>query len=222
MRGLDRIEARAQKLIGADFHFYWVSQPCLKTSLTEGELQRLTLVQYLRQPTQYLIGLSALKQALRRVEGHMDTSRIQFPSSTVSLSHVDQGALSVGLTPAEAGKLGISGIGVDIDFLDYFQERSKSMYLTKNERQAFQAYEEVSTKEEAQVLAMKLWTMKEALFKASPDNDHLQFNQFELRSIVQLSDVPATDIEGRNYSVWSFEIDKGFISLAISWPHPEN
>ena len=113
----------------------------------------------LRRET-WLRGRSALKLVLSRLGEDTDTSPILFPTPRYSLSHCAHAAVAVGLpegTPVE-------GIGVDIELHRMPPEQSARFFLTDRESSW------ISGIQEKDIHLVRLWTVKEALFKADPGN----------------------------------------------------
>ena len=105
----------------------------------------------------WLRGRSALKKLLLDLKMDMDTSTLSFPHPTLSLSHTKDWAVAIGVL---AGPMKIDGIGIDLELSRPVQDEHTRFYLSKSERKSAIDDEQ----------RLRLWTVKEALFKADPDN----------------------------------------------------
>ncbi len=123
-----------------------------------------------RQHT-WLMGRSALKTLMRRLNAGDDTAALTFPHTRFSLAHTDEAAVAV----ATLARQGL-GIGVDVERADRRpQERAARFFLSTAEQKWLAALPAAD-----QPLALlRLWTVKEALYKANPDNAGTVLNEYE-------------------------------------------
>lgn len=125
--------------------------------LTEGELARFRQVAGTPRVGSWLRGRAALKRLLTRLGEEPDTSTVSFPHPQLSLSHSGSHAVAVGVQAA-----GVQGIGVDLELARLPQEATARFFLTCEERQTLADLSGATL--------LRLWTVKEALFKADPHN----------------------------------------------------
>lgn len=137
----------------------------------------------------WLLGRAALK-ALLRIH---DTSTIAFPNRSVSLTH------SAGVAVAARCDGPQAGLGVDLEGWQTIDPRTARLYLHPHE--------------EGDLL--RLWTVKEALFKATPGNDGAVFLDYEVADHHALAG-RATDRHGRQFEYASRRRPEGWLTLAIS------
>ena len=161
----------------------------------------------------WLRGRSALKKLLLSLKMDPDTSTLSFPHPTLSLSHTKDWAVAIGVL---AGPMKIDGIGIDLELSRPVQDDHARFYLSKSECE--------SAIDEDQRL--RLWTVKEALFKADPDNHDAVIGHYPVQTPSALSG-QARNRKGRIffYMCEKSPIDKifsekqgGWMSCAVSFP----
>ena len=161
----------------------------------------------------WLRGRSALKKLLLSLKMDPDTSTLSFPHPTLSLSHTKDWAVAIGVL---AGPMKIDGIGIDLELSRPVQDDHARFYLSKSECE--------SAIDEDQRL--RLWTVKEALFKADPDNHDAVIGHYRVQTPSALSG-QARNRKGRIffYMCEKSPIDKifsekqgGWMSWAVSFP----
>ncbi len=149
-------------------------------------------------------GRLALKALLRSMGQSDDTSGIDFPCPRLSLTHGDGSALAVGTSLPEMR------IGVDYEALRSVNERIARWFLNDSELEWLAQFDAA---ERADAL-IRLWTVKEAVFKCHPENKGLVLKDFTIAdpsSIV--CDVRSSD--GWVFRCVSVSEDRGYISIAI-------
>ncbi len=115
----------------------------------------------------WLYGRSALKNLLSNLNLNIDTSRLTFPNSRFSLSHCANLAVAAGLLTKQKS---IDGVGVDMELNRSVTDMHTKFYLSQKERQSALDNDD----------RVKLWTIKEALFKADPDNRYTVLGDYEI------------------------------------------
>jgi 4'-phosphopantetheinyl transferase EntD len=106
-------------------------------------------------------GRAALKALLRAAGQDEDTSRLRFPHARFSLSHTRRLAVAVGLPSSQA-----AGIGVDLEHDRVVPPGAERFYLDEGEQAWLAAQPEAARAS----VRLRLWTVKEALFKAHLGN----------------------------------------------------
>jgi 4'-phosphopantetheinyl transferase superfamily protein len=156
----------------------------------------------LRRDT-WLRGRSALKTVLSRLGEDTDTSPILFPAPRYSLSHSAHAAVAVGVP----GGSSIEGIGVDIELHRTPPEQSTRFFLADRELRWLAGTQDKDSN------LLRLWTVKEALFKADPDNAGRLLTNYRIED-------PSRDV-GRAFAFdnaleyASLAIPGGIVSVAI-------
>ena len=111
----------------------------------------------------WLRGRNALKQLLSTLNYNDDTTELRFPNRRVSLTHAGGSAYAVG-TPACC-----VGIGIDYEPLRDVNINIARWFLNDDEIRWLMHEPRQNHCEEL----IRLWTIKEAAFKAHPDNEGL-------------------------------------------------
>jgi len=166
-------------------------------ALTAGELTQVAALSGARRGALWLTARRALRLALAGTGRPTDTSAYRFPSPVASLSHSADLAVAAVLA---ADYDGVVGVGVDIELDRVPDPRTASFFLTESE---LGWLESVPTDEVPAVLT-RLWTVKEALFKADPVNAETTLRDY------QIADPAAM----RGRATRSGEIDFQYVSLA--------
>jgi len=161
------------------------STPAAPADLSPGELARLP--GGLRRHD-WLLGRAALKLLL----GIADTSSVTFPNRSVSLTH------SAGVAVAARCDGPQAGLGVDLEGWQTIEPRVAPLYLHPHEQGDL----------------LHLWTVKEALFKATPANDGAVFLDYEVEDALALGGV-ARDRNGRTFEYQSRRRPEGWLTLAV-------
>ena len=152
----------------------------------------------------WLLGRAALKELLEALGEDGDTSLLRFPHPRVSLSHSGGWAVALGV-PAPGG----GGIGVDLEVRRAPRPGAERKFLAPSEISWIEAIDPARRPHEL----LRLWTVKEAAFKADPDNAGLGMAEY-------VTDRPelmegAVRRGGRTFRVFSSELPGGFLSAAL-------
>jgi len=142
----------------------------------------------------WLLGRAALKQV---VEGG-DTSLVRFPHRCLSLTH------AAGVAVAARADGGQAGVGVDYEGPHATDPRIAPLFLVERERDAAAGPDDL----------LRLWTVKEALFKATPDNLGATFLDYEVAEPAALVG-DALDRTGRRLRYVSGGFVGGWLSVAV-------
>lgn len=151
------------RLLGRSVRLAWAGDGVGAAKLSQGEMAQWQLRARGRGGQDWLRGRAALKALLG--EG-ADTSSLVFPHRSLSLSHA--GGVAVAVRSQEEG----CGIGVDFE-----PQRSE---LEAGVTRFFLSPQEAAAAGGAVATLMALWTVKEALYKATPHNAGLTLSDFEL------------------------------------------
>jgi 4'-phosphopantetheinyl transferase EntD len=129
-------------------------------SLSEAERRRRDSMGS-RRAMEWLRGRAALKDILARLGRDADTTGIAFPNPQLSLSHGGGLAVAFG-----TGADGVRGLGVDYEPRRCPKPAIARFFLTEWE----QAWLASTPEAERPRHLLRLWTVKESVFKADPDN----------------------------------------------------
>lgn len=148
-----------------------VSTPLPVEALSEGERQIFERLTHEKRRASWLTGRNALRQLLKVMDLAKDTSRIVLPHPQVSLTHCQEYALAVGARSPLA-----QGLGVDFQKGRKPSEAATRLFLTEPEREWLIRQPESSRAAHR----LRLWTIKEALFKADLDNANRTYTHYEI------------------------------------------
>lgn len=129
--------------------------------LTPGERRAYHAIAHTPRARGWLIGRAALKHLRARVEGCEETADLVFPNPRYSLSHSRDTAVAV--ADASGGTL---GLGIDIEIGRRVPDAAARFFLTPREQAALARLSETGRAAEL----LRLWCVKEAVFKANPRN----------------------------------------------------
>lgn len=139
--------------------------------LSDGERTRLAGLGGEGRAASWRVGRAALKRLRARLGEDADTSAIRFPSRRYSLSHSGGYAVAVAAERAD-----LAGIGIDLEFVRPVDLRAGRFFLTPAERVWVEGLPEARRSTEL----LRLWTIKEALFKADPGNVRTGLSDYAL------------------------------------------
>lgn len=169
----------------ADVELAVATTPAALDDLAPGERVRLPNG---RRRHDWLLGRAALKALL----GIDDTSSVAFPNPSVSLTH------SAGVAVAARCDGQQAGLGVDLEGWQAIDAGTARLYLHPDEEGH----------------RLRLWTVKEALFKATPANDDAVFLDYRVENPHALGGV-AVDRHGRTFEYVSHRRPEGWLTLAV-------
>ena len=134
---------------------------------------------------------------------------IQFPNRTVSLSHSGGWAVAVGTASSR-----VSGIGVDLERGRTPRPQAVRFYLDESERSWLSGQPMRSRPRHR----LRLWTAKEAVFKADPANAMVGLADYRLAAPAAAQGVArrVPGIPALSYRYATLNLPGGFVSVAIS------
>jgi acyl carrier protein len=141
----------------------WTRQPLHPDSLTRREGARFAALTGRVRREQWLIARHALRTLLGVLGLPTDTAGYAFPHRRLSLSHVGGAAVAAGLAVPDAD---VAGVGVDLETFREARGATARFFLDDRERRWLGTVPESARAAEL----VRLWTVKEALYKADPDN----------------------------------------------------
>ena len=137
--------------------------------LTRGEAARRHALEGSPRLPGWLRGRSALKRLRMRSGDDPDTSRMEFPHPRYSLTHSGEWAVAAGTSDTTA-----AGIGVDLQVDQGPSNRMLNLYLGAGERTRLGT--------PGPLERIRLWTVKEALFKSYALNARTWFTHYTVRN----------------------------------------
>ena len=181
--------------------------------LTAGERLRYDEIPSPERRQSWLAGRAAIKAARTRLGLDTDTAALHFPAPCTSLTHAAGFAVAVA---APQGAL--RGLGVDLEAPRKTSPGASRFYLTESERDWLERCPVERQPEER----IRLWTIKEAAFKACPDNRGMNLTRIALQDpasaqgeAIGLSDTTDRAAAENRISYASTWTPAGCVSLAL-------
>jgi phosphopantetheinyl transferase len=152
----------------------------------------------------WLRGRAALKRLQAALGGADDTSTLKFPHPKLSLSHSESWAIAVGSTSPK-----LLGIGVDLEVKGAPKPEAARRFLNPAELVWLRRMDEGDRPK----MLHRLWTVKEATFKADPDNPGKTLRDYGLADPGYVAGKARRG--DRVFYYASFEVPEGFLSVAV-------
>ena len=182
------VEGQLSASLGATVAVRVVSRPVALADLSAGE--RAQLPRAAGRQQEWLLGRAALKHLL---DGG-DTSGVRFPDRCLSLTHAAGRAVATSCRGDQVG------LGVDYEGPRPVDHRVARFFLQDHERDGADL--------------LRLWTVKEALYKATPDNDQVAFVDYAVVDPEALAGA-AHDRSGRAFRYASAHVGSGWVTVAV-------
>lgn len=144
-----------------DLLFRAASAPATAIALSLTEKKRFEALQNTPRATPWLLGRAALKALRDEVDGCTDIDELIFPNPRFSLAHSADVALAV----AEPSGC-LRGVGIDLEVNTRIQAAAGRLFLTDREQRWLHSQASAHWPHHL----LRLWCIKEAVFKANPDN----------------------------------------------------
>jgi phosphopantetheinyl transferase len=180
------------------------SQPVAENRLSPGETAELTRMTAPARRESWLRGRAALKRLAAAVGGSEDTSTLKFPHPHYSLTHSENWAVAIGLPTPK-----LAGLGVDLELKGPPKPETARRFLNPSEVVWLRRMDEL----EHPRLLHRLWTVKEALFKADPENAGRTLKEYALADPGFKAGRARRGERTFHYA--SFEFPTGFLSVAV-------
>ena len=117
----------------------------------------------------WIQGRSALKKVFEHLNKSIDVTKISFPDQCFSISHTKDCAVAIGiLNNCESS----NGVGIDLELNRKIDAKHTRYYLSKYESDLVNSNDDL----------LRLWTVKEALFKADPNNDGVILKYYNVKN----------------------------------------
>jgi 4'-phosphopantetheinyl transferase EntD len=160
-----RLGDEVSAAIGARVVFAVARVPAEERALSAGEIGQLRALATDARRTEWRLGRAALKAVLRASGGGEDTAMLRFPHPSISLTH------SGGVAIAAASTDTRRGLGVDLEVEREPRPAMARFFLGERERAGARPEQ-----------LLRLWTIKEAVFKADPDNEATTYLDYHVAS----------------------------------------
>jgi phosphopantetheinyl transferase len=178
-------------------------QPLAESRLTPGETSDLAKLTAPARRESWLCGRAALKRLGAAIGQGEDTSAFKFPHAKMSLTHSETWAVAIGSMSPK-----LAGLGVDLEVKIPKPETARR-FLNPSEVVWLRRMDEL----EHPRLLHRLWTVKEAIFKADPDNAGKTLRDYALADPGFVAGRARRG--GRQFHYASFEVPRGFLSVAV-------
>ncbi len=178
--------------------------PLSEDRLSSGEREEFSRLGAQLRRESWLRGRAALKRLVPSLGVDPDTSALRFPHRTISLTHSEGWAVAIGLASDR-----ISGLGVDLELKSQPKPETARKFLNPSELVWLRRMDEGDHPR----LLHRLWTVKEALFKADPENAGKTVRDYALADPGFVAGRARRGARLFNYA--SFEVPDGFLSVAV-------
>lgn len=185
-------------------HACFEREPVAEARLTAGEREILAGLTAPARRESWLRGRSALKRLQATLGGSEDTSTLKFPHPRLSLTHSDAWAIAVGSASSK-----LLGIGVDLEVKGAPKAETARRFLNPAELVWLRRMDE----DERPRMLHRLWTVKEATFKADPENPGRTLRDYGLADPGFIAGKARRGERVFYYA--SFEVPDGFLSVAV-------
>ena len=172
-------------------------EPASRARLSRGEAARLETLGPPRREA-WLRGRAALKHLLDLLGEDTDTTPVAFPHPRLSLTH--SGALAVAVATE------CSGTGVDFEICRALRTDTGRFFLTSDEHEGLAA---------ADGDLLRLWTVKEAVFKADVENGRHGLADYRVDDLAAASGTAVRRDEAMAFRYGSLEWRGGVLTVAI-------
>ena len=172
-------------------------EPLAMSRLSRGEAACLATMSELRRPS-WLRGRSALKRLLATLGSDEDTATIAFPHPRLSLTH--SGGIAVAVSTE------CQGTGIDLEGRRRLRPDTACFFLALAER-------ERSALAGADLL--RLWTVKEAVFKADVENGGRGLSDYVLADLQCAIGLARRRGGGRAFRYASLDWGRGVLTAAV-------
>ncbi len=175
---------------------------CVETRLQRG-LGTSLILSFAKHEEDRAAGRNALLSVSKRLGLSLDIDALRFPHPHFSLSHSG----GTGAAIAWTGTDNFAGIGIDIERKREIDPRSARFFLREEERFDLK---------HSQDNLLRLWTVKEALFKADPDNRDQGVRDYIVDSAHRMLGKARHIKTGRTFLYQSERTEFGFLTVALA------
>ena len=206
------LERELARTLGVACRLASAARPCELSALSPREREQYAKLGGERRREAWLCGRAAWKRLLRQLGEDQDTARFSLPSERFSLTHAAGLALAIGVAPGST-----LGIGVDLELDRAPSPDAARFFLTDEEQRALAE----SDSRERAALLLRLWTIKEALFKSDLENHGRILKDYRLATPLAATGVARPIERAAEMHYASFALPRGFLSVAlVPFPDP--
>jgi 4'-phosphopantetheinyl transferase EntD len=204
---VESFERRLESELGVSLRVAMSMEAARVEQLTAREQLHLETLGNDRRLMSWLTGRAALKSLLASLGDPAETMEIEFPHRRYSLTHSGNYSVAVGSSSDQ-----LIGIGVDLEVHRPVRRETARVFLDEREQAWLEACPETSITKQL----LRLWTVKESLFKSDPENGKRWFSDYRIQTPSAQSGLAyLKDASSAEFRYASFEFDEGFLSAAV-------
>ena len=175
--------------------------PLAEHLLDSADRQRLASFTTADRKNQWLRGRSALSAVAAKLDIETQLSALNPPCPGISLTHNGKVSIAAGISTAQ-------GIGIDFESWRQIEPAMLRCFLTETEQKQLTV--------PSNFTRLRLWTVKQALFKASAANQGLLLTDFEIDEVAVMTGHARNCSRGNSELRYtSFMLRQGLLSIAI-------
>ena len=198
---MQRLELDLKRRLDRSVRLASARAPLAENLLDSTDRQRLASFTTIERKNQWLRGRSALSAIAAALDIEARLSELHSPCPGISLTHNGKVSVAAGISTAQ-------GIGIDFESWHQIEPAMLRWFLTETEQHQLAV--------SSNFTRLRLWTVKEALFKASSENKGLLLTDFEVNQSTAMTGHArnCTRVNsGLRYT--SFMLRQGLLSIAI-------
>jgi phosphopantetheinyl transferase len=198
---LKRLEIDLRRRLKAPVSLASARAPLAEDQLDFTTRQRLTGFTTAERRNQWLRGRSALMAIAAKLDIEPRLAALNPPCPGISLTHGERISIAAGISPAQ-------GIGIYFGSWRQIEASLLRCFLTEAEQEQLTV--------QSNFTRLRLWTVKQALFKASAVNRGLRLTDFEIDEVAEITG-RARNCSRANSQLrcTSFMLRQGLLSIAI-------
>ena len=195
---MQRLETDASETLQHPIHLVSATDPIEAGALDASDRRQLDGFCTVQRREQWLRGRQALIELARRLEIDEPSSALRPPRRGLSLTHDDPLSIAAGIDTN-------AGIGVDLESWRPIKTPMLRWYLTDSECAQMRV--------QSNFTRLRLWTIKEALYKASISNQGYALTDFEIDDISEMNG--SASCNGQRFRYTSLVLHRGILSIAL-------
>jgi 4'-phosphopantetheinyl transferase EntD len=198
---MKQLEIDLRRRLNGPVYLASARAPLAEHLLDSADRQRLASFTTADRKNQWLRGRSALSAVAAKLDIETQLSALNPPCPGISLTHNDRISIAAGISTAQ-------GIGIDLESWRQIEPAMLRCFLTETEQEQLTVASNFTR--------LRLWTVKQALFKASAANQGLLLTDFEMDEIAEMTG-RARNCSRANSELryTSFMLRQGLLSIAI-------
>jgi 4'-phosphopantetheinyl transferase EntD len=198
---MKRLELDLRRRLNGPVYLASARAPLAEHLLDSADRQRLASFTTTDRKNQWLRGRSALSAVAAKLDIETRLSALNPPCPGISLTHNGRISIAAGISTAQ-------GIGIDFESWRQIEAAMMRWFLTETEQNQLLV--------PSNFTRLRLWSVKQALFKASAANKGLLLTDFEIVEVAEMTG-RARNCSRRNSELryTSFMLRQGLLSIAI-------